>query len=433
MEEFRPLKFFIKTFGCQMNMDDSVEMARLLRGFGLEETHDIEAADLIHINTCSVRQKAEEKFFSFLGLQKIRKQKKKDIVIGVGGCTAELVDLRAGRPEIDYVIGSLHPAEYSDIIARAIEPRFPGFTAARGAPHPAQFAGAVSSFQTVIRGCTNCCTYCVVPRARGPEKSVPPETVAREAETRIAEGAREIILLGQDVLAYGEDLEPRRHLLDALRAVHGLGGLKRLRFVTSHPRRVDDAFLRGLADLPKVCDHFHIPFQSGDDAILRRMNRGYTGAEYRSKIELIRKYFPGAGITADVIVGFPGETEARFENTMKLIEEIRPDQLYAFKYSTRAGTPAAEWEDDVPRKTKEERLARLLELEDGISRAVNRSLIGAEKEVMVYQRVQSGRFRGRTRTNKITDFKSGRELDLGEVIMVRITGATPHALQGEMI
>lgn len=433
MEEFHPPKFFIKTFGCQMNMDDSAELSRLLREFGLEETRDIDEADLIHINTCSVRQKAEEKFFSFLGLEKIRKQKKKDIMIGVGGCTAELIDLRAGRPEIDYVIGSRHPAEYSEIIMRAIESRFPGFAAARCGAHPSRFAGPASAFQTIIRGCTNCCTYCVVPRARGPEKSVPPETVARAAETRIAEGTREIILLGQDVLAYGEDLEPRRHLLDALHAVHALDGLKRLRFVTSHPRRVSDDFLRGLAELPKVCEHFHIPFQSGDDTILHKMNRGYTSAAYISKIELIRKYFPGAGITADVIVGFPGETEAQFGNTMKLIGEIRPDQLYAFKYSTRAGTPAAEWEDDVPRETKEERLARLLELEDGISRAINRNLIGAEQEVMVYENAGEGRYRGRTRTNKITDFRSGRRLEPGDIAAVKITGATPHALQGESI
>jgi tRNA-2-methylthio-N6-dimethylallyladenosine synthase len=210
-----------------------------------------------------------------------------------------------------------------------------------------------------------------------------------------------------------------------------LPGLRRLRFVTSHPRRIDEDFLRGLADLPKVCEHFHIPFQSGDDEVLKRMNRGYTHAEYTGKIKLIREYFPDAAITADVIVGFSGETEAQFENTYRLVEEIRPDQLYAFKYSVRPGTPAAEWEDDVPRADKEARLARLIDLENVISREINRSLIGSEQETMVYQRVNAARFRGRTRTNKITDFKSDRELELGEVVNVKISGATPHALQGE--
>ena len=273
----------------------------------------------------------------------------------------------------------------------------------------------------------------MVPRARGPESSVPPEIAVREAEVRIAEGAREIILLGQDVLAYGEDLTPRLHLLDVLRAVHALPGLRRLRFVTSHPRRIDEDFLRGLAELPKVCEHFHIPFQSGDDEILKRMNRGYTRAEYMSKIELIRQYFPDAAITADVIVGFPGETDEQFDNTARLVEAIRPDQLYAFKYSTRPGTPAAEWEDDIPRALKEARLARLIDMENAISRELNRSLIGSEQEVMVTVKIESGRYKGRTRTNKITDFRTDRELGPGDVATVKISGATPHALQGKCL
>jgi len=416
-----------------MNMDDSVELARLLRGFGLSEAPAADEADLIHINTCSVRKKAEEKFFSFLGIQSIRKRKTGAPVIGVGGCTAELIDIAVGHPEVDYVIGSRRPADYADRIRATVAARFPELTEIRESFHAAPPEGPVSSFQTVIRGCTNFCTYCVVPRARGAEASVPPEVAAREAEVRIAEGAREIILLGQDVLAYGEDLNPRLHLLDVLRAVHNLPGLRRLRFVTSHPRRINEDFLRGLAELPKVCEHFHIPFQSGDDEVLKQMNRGYTRADYIDKIRLIREYFPDASITADVIVGFPGETEAQFENTVRLVEEIQPDQLYTFKYSTRPGTRAAEWEDDVPRAEKEARLARLIDLENVISRAANRSLIGTEQEVMVNHRVNGARFRGRTRSNKITDFKSDRELELGEIVTVKISGATPHALQGERL
>ena len=430
MPESNTPKFYIKTFGCQMNMDDSAELSRMLRGFGLEESGDIEQADLIHINTCSVRKKAEDKFFSFLGLQSIRKKKKKGLVIGVGGCTAELMDVREGHPEIDYAIGSKHPRDYAEMFGGLIEARFPG-AAAAGAH--AVSAGPVTAFQTVIRGCTNCCSYCVVPRARGPEASVPPERARLEAESRLADGAREIILLGQDVLAYGEDLRPRLHLLDVMRAVHDLDGLARLRFVTSHPRRIDEVFLRGLAEFPKVCEHFHIPFQSGDDEILRRMNRGYTRAEYIRKVELIREYFPGAGITADVIVGFPGETEEMFMNTRRLVEELRPDQLYAFKYSTRQGTRAADWADDVPRAVKEERLARLLALEDSISRSLNESLIGKTQEVMAAEAVSEGRYRGRTRSHRIADFTSGRPIELGGVVTVKITGATPHALQGERI
>lgn len=410
-----------------MNVDDSNELARLLRGLGLVETNDIDEADVVHINTCSVRRKAEDKFFSFLGTQRIRKQSKPALVIGAGGCTAELRDLRAGHAELDYVIGARDPNEYFQNVERILASKFPelpiGDTAAA--------RRSASVFQTVMRGCSNYCSYCVVPYARGHEESLPPEEIARRARIKAGEGAREITLLGQNILAYGEDLRPKKSLLDVFGAVHDLEGLIRLRFVTSHPRWVKEEFLRALSDFPKVCEQFHVPFQSGDDEILKRMNRGYTSSEYRDKIGMIRECVPGAAVSADSIVGFPGETEEQFENTMRLVEEVRPDQLYAFKYSAREGTRAAGWEDGVPREIKEQRLGRLLDLHEKISREINESLIGKTQEVMVNEEVEAGRYRGRTRTNKITDFRTGWKLKAGDVVTVRITGATPHALRGE--
>jgi tRNA-2-methylthio-N6-dimethylallyladenosine synthase len=424
-----PPRFFIKTFGCQMNVDDSSGLARMLRGFGLEEAADAAGADLVHINTCSVRKKAEEKFFSFLGAQKKRKLREGRPVLGVSGCAASLHDLKSGHPELDYVIGARDPREYASGIERVVSEKFPDLPSA-----PARsFHSAVFAYQTVVRGCSNYCAYCVVPYARGREESIAPDEIARQVKTKIEEGAKEITLLGQNALAYGEDLDPRKSLIDAIRVVHDLPGLARLRFVTSHPRWVKADFLRALAGLPKVCENFHVPFQSGDDAVLGLMNRGYTSGEYRDKIAMIRELVPGASVSADCIVGFPRETGECFENTVKLVRDVRPDQLYAFKYSAREGTRAAAWEDDVPNSEKEARLARLLDLHEQISREINESLKGTSKEVMVAEVVAPRRYRGRTRTNKITDFTAAGELTIGDVVNVAITGATPHALRGECV
>jgi len=426
MDEKKSVKFFIKTFGCQMNVDDSEETARLLRGLGMTEAAREDEADLIHVNTCSVRRKAEDKFFSYLGRQRERKLER-PLVLGVSGCIPERTDLKARLPFVDYVTGSRRPADYLPELAGVLHEKFPGLN---GAPAP---EGPISPFayHTVIRGCSNFCAYCVVPHVRGPEASLPPEEIFEGVRAKAAGGAKEITLLGQNVLAYGYDLEPKKHLLDIIRMIHELPGLVWIRFVTSHPAWVREEFLEGIAALPKVCGHFHVPFQSGDDEVLRRMNRGYTSAEYVATVEMIRTYYPKAGITADAIVGFPGETEAQFENTLRLVEEIRIDSIYSFKYSTREGTAAADGPDDVPEEEKKRRLAALNELQDGVSRGINEALIGKTLEVMVDGVREAGaRFQGRTRTNKMTDFTAAAEFKAGDVVSVKITGATPHGLQG---
>ncbi len=412
-----------------MNRDDSSEMGRLLRGLGLRPAESDADADLVHINTCCVRQKAEDKFFSFLGVQRIRKEKHGRPIIGVGGCIPEKEDLRAGRQFVDYVVGAKHPQVYMAELAALIQSEFPGLDV----PESMGPEATASAYQTVIRGCTNFCAYCVVPYVRGPEISEDPFKMRDEIAAKVEAGAREITLLGQNVLAYGYDLKPRRTLLDVIELIHDLPQLRRIRFVTSHPAWVKEEFVAGIAGMEKVCEHFHVPFQSGDDDVLERMHRGYTAAEYMEMIDMIREYYPGAGITADAIVGFPGETRANFDNTLKLIDRVRVDNIYSFKYSPRPLSESRD-HDDVPDAEKKKRLAELNELEDGISRGINESLIGTDVEVMIESRSNSGggRYYGRTRTSKLTDLACTRELRAGDTVTVRVTGATPHGIQGEV-
>jgi tRNA-2-methylthio-N6-dimethylallyladenosine synthase len=432
MTETGPPKFFIKTFGCQMNMDDSAALARMLRSMGMAEAATAEEASLVHVNSCSVRRKAEEKMLSFLGVLRNRKKTGgSPVIFGVGGCSTELADVRAEILDADYITGAGRPQDYEAIIRNVVSERFPDLAEGAG---PFQ-RGLTSAFQTVVRGCSNFCSYCVVPYARGPESSLSPEQVREEAAIKAEEGAREIILLGQNVLAYGLDLYPKRSLLDAIAAIHDLPGVRRVRFVTSHPKWVTKEFLSGLASLPKACGHFHTPFQSGDDEILRRMKRGYDTAYYIETLEMIRDFSPGCGISADAIVGYPGETEEQFERTLQLVARARVDQLYAFKYSPRPGTSAAERADDVPLEAKKSRLARLLDLQENISREINESLVGEIAETMVFESLGTERRRGRTRENRIVDFtiRDGVKAEPGDELRARITGASPHALKGEAV
>lgn len=431
MDEARRPTYFIKVFGCQMNKFDASEFERFFCERGLAPADDPARADVVHVLTCCVRQKAEDKFFSLLGALRRHKERGGVKVIGVSGCVPEVRDVPGGHPFVDYVIGSGAPEKYYDIIEQAL-------AAALGGPHegaPAHIPrSALSEFVTIIRGCSNRCTYCVVPAARGPERSRSVTAIRADARRRVQAGAREIILLGQNALAYGADLTRPATLLDALAAVHDLDGLRRVRFVTSHPAWVTEDFLYGLKFLPQVCEYFHIPFQSGDDEILKRMNRRYTAAEYIEKISMIRRIFPEAGISADVIVGFPGETDAQFENTLRLMKRVVVNQAYMFKYSPRPDTPAERMGDDVPRKAKEERLAALIVTQREISLRLNRAQIESVMEVMVdtADHKAQGRYKGRTRCNRVADFTSHKPLAQGDVVNVLIESATPHALVGRV-
>ena len=424
--------YFVKVFGCQMNKFDASEFERFFLENGLAPAAEPAQADVVHVLTCCVRQKAEDKFFSLLGALRNLKKKGTLKVIGVSGCIPELRDLSTSHDFVDYVIGSGAPDKYFDEIHKALSSNL-GVPLVPDPDAPPVFPRSnISEFVTVMRGCTNYCTYCVVPAVRGPEQSRPVTEILADARRRLQMGAREIILLGQNALAYGADLKRPASLLDALAAIHDQPGLRRLRFVTSHPRWINEELLLGLSFLPRVCEFFHIPFQSGDNQILKRMNRKYTAEEYIEKIALIRRIFPTAGISADVIVGFPGETDAHFQNTVAIMKRVVVNQAYMFKYSPRPGTPAERMQDDVPREVKEERLAVLIDLQREISLRLNRAQIESTMEVMVdaLDATDPNRYKGRTRCNRIADFTSAKKLKPGDVANVTITTATPHALVG---
>ena len=425
-----PPTFFIKTFGCQMNKFDSGEFERFFLSLGLGPAASAETANVVHVNTCCVRQKAEDKFFSLLGELRLLKKQKPDMIIGVSGCIPELRDIPARHAYVNYVAGSRAPQEYFTRIREVLSSN-PALVDAAPIAAP---AGPVSEYVTVIRGCSNFCTYCVVPHVRGPEDSRPIRDIVADARRFLDAGAREIILLGQNALAYGADLTPPLDLLDALSAVHDLPGLRRLRFVTSHPKWLSEEFLVGMKRLPRVCEHFHIPCQAGDDDILKRMNRGYTSDEYTRKIDLIRRHFPTAGITADVIVGFPGETDEQFEHTAALLRRVVVHQAYMFMYSPRPDTAADRQEDDVPFSVKSERLQKLLAQQREISLRLNRAMLNSPMEVMVDQADRAAhRYKGRTRCNRVADFTSTRSLLPGDVVQVMVESVTPYALRGETI
>jgi tRNA-2-methylthio-N6-dimethylallyladenosine synthase len=416
-----------------MNKFDASEFERFFTERGLVPAPAPEQADVVHVLTCCVRQKAEDKFFSLLGALRKHKLSGGVKVIGVSGCIPELRDVGGDHAFVDYVIGSGAPEKYYDQIEAALIKNLDMKTGAEPvALHMPQ--SGISEFVTVMRGCTNYCTYCVVPAVRGPEQSRSVTAIRADARRRLQAGAKEIILLGQNALAYGMDLTRPATLLDALSAVHDLPGLRRVRFVTSHPAWVTEEFLHGLKFLPLVCAYFHIPFQAGDNETLKRMNRKYTVEEYIEKIAMIRRLFPEAGISADVIVGFPGETDAQFQGTVRLMKRVVVNQAYMFKYSPRPGTPAERWGDDVPQKTKEERLAVLIDTQREISLRLNRAQIESTMEVMVdtADHMEPGRYKGRTRCNRVADFTSTKKHNPGDIVSVLIDKATPHALIGRL-
>lgn len=448
--------FFIKTFGCQMNKFDSAEFERFFLSLGMTEAARAEEASLVHVNTCCVRQKAEDKFFSMLGELRELKENSPGMIIGVSGCIPEVRDILKGHKYVDYAAGSRAPSRYFDEIKKLVEDRVePGATDSGAAKRENLRAAAVeeseaddttdageefsqrppvsevSAYLTVVRGCSNMCAYCVVPRARGPEVSRSIGKIVEDAKRLIGAGAKEIILLGQNALAYGLDMSPKLSLLDAIEATHGLPGLKRLRFVTSHPRWVNEEFLVGLKAFPNVCEHFHVPPQSGDDDILRAMGRGYTADDYAAKVALIREHFPSAGITADLIVGFPGETDEQFENTLSMMSRVVVSAAFTFMYSPRPNTAALRMGDDVPAQKKAERLQKLNALHREISLRLNKALIESSLEVMVDAEISAGRYKGRTRCNRIADFTSGRKLAPGDELKVTVMSATPYALIGK--
>jgi tRNA-2-methylthio-N6-dimethylallyladenosine synthase len=437
-------RLYISTFGCQMNEYDSARMADVLRASdGLELTDDPEQADVVLLNTCSVREKAQEKVFSHLGKFRLLKERKPALVIGVGGCVASqegegilerarFVDLVFGPQTIHRLPAMI--AERRASGAPQVDVSFPEIEKFDRLPEPA--ASGATAFVSIMEGCSKYCTFCVVPYTRGEEMSRRFEQVVEEVSALVAQGVSEITLLGQNVNAYrgpmknGADCD----LATLIRHIARFESLERIRFTTSHPVEFTDALVEAYADVPKLANYLHLPVQSGSDRILSLMKRGYTRLEYKQKIRKLRAVRPDISLSSDFIIGFPGETETDFQQTLDLIADIGFDQSFSFIYSRRPGTPAAALPDEVSREQKQERLERLQAQLDRQSRRISERMVGSTQRVLVERpsRRDARELAGRTENMRWVNFVGPAAL-VNRFAEVEITEARPNSLRGRLV
>ena len=443
----RPVrKVFVQTHGCQMNEYDSARMLDLLReSHGLQATDNADEADVLVLNTCSIREKAQEKVFHQLGRWRKLKEERPGLVIGVGGCVASQEGGEIGRraPYVDLVFGpqTLHRLPEMLDTALAGERRgpvvdisFPEIEKFDRLPEPS--VSGVSAFVSVMEGCSKYCSFCVVPYTRGEEVSRPLDDVLAEIAHLAALGVREVNLLGQNVNAY----RGRNHLgeitdfAELLHLVAAVEGIGRIRYTTSHPLEFSDALVQAYADIPQLVSHVHLPVQSGSDRILAAMKRNHTALEYKSTIRKLRRVRPDISISSDFIVGFPGETERDFEDTMRLIADLGFDHSFSFVYSARPGTPAAELPDDTPEALKKQRLALLQARINQQAFEISRRMVGRIERVLVTEvsKRDPGRLQGRTENNRLTHFRSDDTGLIGQFVDVEITEALPNSLRAEL-
>ncbi|WP_028996452.1 tRNA (N6-isopentenyl adenosine(37)-C2)-methylthiotransferase MiaB [Azohydromonas australica] len=436
-------KVFIRTFGCQMNEYDSDKMADVLKAVeGYEPTDDVEQADLILFNTCSVREKAQEKVFSDLG--RVKHLKKKGVLIGVGGCVAsqEGAAIIERAPYVDMVFGPQTLHRLPQMIQARQDQRRPqvdiSFPEIEKFDHlpPARVEGA-SAFVSIMEGCSKYCSYCVVPYTRGEEVSRPFEDVLTEVAGLADQGVKEVTLLGQNVNAYRGRMGDSGEIADfalLIEYVAEIPGIKRIRYTTSHPNEFTQRLIDVYAKVPQLVSHLHLPVQHGSDRVLMAMKRGYTALEYKSTVRKLRAVRPDISLSSDFIVGFPGETQEDFERTLKLIEDVGFDASFSFVFSPRPGTPAAALHDDTPQELKLKRLQQLQALIEANVRRISDSRVGTVQRILVEgpSRKDPAEFMGRTECNRIVNFKGQPRL-VGQMVEVRITQALPHSLRGELV
>ncbi|WP_027358504.1 tRNA (N6-isopentenyl adenosine(37)-C2)-methylthiotransferase MiaB [Desulforegula conservatrix] len=448
---------YIYTIGCQMNVYDSEQFEKLLAPLGYSRTEFLEQADLVITNTCSVREKAEEKAFSFIGRLQALKKKKKSLISGVAGCVAqqEGKNILDRLPYVDFVIGTHAVARLHDIVrsieisgGRIVDTSFNEDIEEYNVL-PEYRSHSVSGFITIMRGCDNFCSYCVVPHVRGRESSRKPDAIISEIRSAVKGGRKEITLLGQNVNSYGKK-EGLPSFPELLRMIHDIEGLERIRFATSHPKDMSDELVKAYKDLDKLCKHIHLPVQCGSDRILKSMNRKYTSADYFEKIEKLRNACPDIAITSDMIVGFPGEELEDFEATLDLVRKVEFDNIFAFAYSDRPFAPAAMFEGKMPEKERKRRLNELLDVQDEISKKKNVAMEGRTEVVLVEgmsRRSNSDsdvadsepvQWTGRTDGNKVLNFTveqdgSGSDVSIdltGKIIPVVVADGLGHSLRG---
>ena len=440
VDESNARRLYVATFGCQMNDYDSDRVVRLMAGEGYELTDDIEQADFIFLNTCSIREKAEQKIFSFLGRLRPLKEANPDLILGLGGCVAQQKGRAAfsRAPYLDLVVGTHGLRRLPELAAQVRLGRkqvcYTEFDYDLSPlPNLAPGPRRVKAHLTIMQGCDNFCAYCVVPYVRGREVSRLPEDILAEARDLLGQGVKEITLLGQNVNSYGRGLSDPIDFAGLLKMAAELPGIERLRFTTSHPKDLSPRLIKAFSELAPLCEHLHLPVQSGSARILKAMGRGYTPEDYQVLVEALRAESPDLALTTDVIVGFPGETDEDFEQTMELVERIRFDGMYSFQYSDRPGTRAAGMIGKVPPKVKKERLIRLQDRQKEITLAHNRALVGSLAEVLVEGPTgrRRGQLAGRTRTHRKVNF-SGPEGLTGRLVQVRITEAWANSLMGAL-
>ncbi|WP_040362466.1 tRNA (N6-isopentenyl adenosine(37)-C2)-methylthiotransferase MiaB [Congregibacter litoralis] len=438
-------KVFVKTHGCQMNEYDSARMQDLLvDSHGLVPTDREDDADVILLNTCSIREKAQEKVFHQLGRWKNLKQKNPELIIGVGGCVAsqEGADIGKRAPYVDLVFGpqTLHRLpemldERRDSGNLVVDITFPEIEKFDRLPEPS--VDGPSAFVSIMEGCSKYCSFCVVPYTRGEEVSRPLDDVIAEVASLAGRGVREVNLLGQNVNAYrGESHEG--DIVDFAELLHfvaAIPGIDRIRYTTSHPVEFSEALIQAYADIPELVDHLHLPVQAGSDRVLANMKRGHTVLEYKSKIRKLRAIRPNISLSSDFIIGFPGETEADFAATMKLIDDIGFDMSFSFIYSARPGTPASDLKDDTDEETKKSRLHILQARINQQAQAISRHMVGSRQRILVSgpSRKDPGQLQGRTENNRVVNFSADDHGLIGQFVDVTIGEALPNSLRGELI
>jgi tRNA-2-methylthio-N6-dimethylallyladenosine synthase len=429
-------RYHVTTFGCQMNEHDSERMKGMLDSLGYAEAPARDQADLILFNTCSIREKADSRFLAHLGEAKRMKSERPGVIVGVGGCWAQSVkeEVFARFPFVDVAFGpgQVHRlAEFlvSDSLSAQGYFEFEGFTGHL----PAKRARDHHAWVQISVGCNCVCSYCIVPSTRGREVSRPVSELVAEAEALAADGVREVTLLGQNVNSYGRDLprDERATFAELLALVDGVEGIDRIRYTSPHPKDMREDVIRAHAELPALCEHIHLPLQSGSSRVLKRMRRTYTRERYLDRVAMIREHVPDCALTTDIIVGFPGETEADFEQTVELVDEVGYDGAFTFIYSPRRGTEAAELPDQVPRAIKVERMQRLVEVVQRRAHERAGRFVGRTLDVLIEgpSRTDPSRLRGRSRHNKVVNFTGlGGP---GELVDVEILDATSQTLSGQ--
>ena len=437
-------KYIIQTFGCQMNEHDSEKLCAMLDSMGYEQGMMVDECDLIIYNTCAVRENAELKVFGHLGHLKLAKRKNPDLKIAVCGCMMQqphvVKEIKSKYKHVDLVFGTHNLYKFPELLTKSIESEnilvdvwdVDG-EVVEGLKSNRKFE--LKAFVNIMYGCNNFCTYCIVPYTRGRERSRTPEDILNEIKELVANGTKEVTLLGQNVDSYGKTLDNPMTFAELLREVNNVEGIERIRFMTYHPKDISDEVIYAIRDCDKVCEFLHLPVQCGSSSLLKVMNRHYTKEQYLEIIEKAKKEVPDIAFSTDLMIGFPGETEEDLLDTIDVVEKVRYDSAFTFIYSKRKGTPAAEMENQIPEDVKHERFNRVLSKVNEIVGEINQSYIGKTVEVLVEgkSKTDDNRFMGRTRQNKLVNFDAKSEDLIGKLINVEITSATGFSLIGKEI